>query len=193
MDNIFENIKNLLISKKFLEAENVLNEALSNSPEDKELIKLKAELRLKKGESLWDEGNIESALDSFIEALQLDPENKEIILKCGNILIELDQIESAKNLYENYLKKYPDDNDILKALSILEIPSDKTIKLETPQMKVSAIISTYNSEKFIKGCLEDLINQTLYKKGELEIVVIDSASKQNEKEIIKASRKNTKT
>ncbi|MDJ0555658.1 MAG: glycosyltransferase [Microcoleaceae cyanobacterium MO_207.B10] len=48
----------------------------------------------------------------------------------------------------------------------------------TPQ--VSAIVSTYNSEKFIRGCLEDLVNQTLYKKGELEIIIIDSASEQKE-------------
>ncbi|CAD5942496.1 glycosyltransferase [Planktothrix agardhii] len=48
------------------------------------------------------------------------------------------------------------------------------------QVKVSAIISTYNSEKFIDGCLQSLVIQTLYKKGELEIIVINSGSKQNE-------------
>lgn len=51
--------------------------------------------------------------------------------------------------------------------------------------KVSAIVSTYNSAKFIRGCLETLVNQTLYQKGELEIVVIDSASPQNEESIVK--------
>ena len=55
---------------------------------------------------------------------------------------------------------------------------------EKPGIKVSAIVSTYNSEKFIKGCLEDLVNQTLYKKGGLEIIVIDSGSQQNEKAIV---------
>jgi O-antigen biosynthesis protein len=52
------------------------------------------------------------------------------------------------------------------------------------KFKVSAIISTYNSEKFIAGCLLDLVDQTLYKKGELEIIVIDSASEQNEQSIV---------
>ena len=33
--------------------------------------------------------------------------------------------------------------------------------------KVSAIVSTYNSERFIRGCLEDLVQQTLYAKEEL--------------------------
>mgnify|MGYP003334853333 CR=1 FL=1 len=52
------------------------------------------------------------------------------------------------------------------------------------QFRVSAIVSTYNSEKFIRGCLQDLIEQTLYQKNELEIIVIDSASPQDEKSIV---------
>lgn len=54
---------------------------------------------------------------------------------------------------------------------------------------VSALVSTYNSEKFIKGCLEDLLNQTLYKKGQLEIIVIDSASQENEYKIVEDYKK----
>ncbi len=50
--------------------------------------------------------------------------------------------------------------------------------------KVSAVVSTYNSEKFIYGRLTNLINQTLYKKNDLEIIVIDSNSKENEKDIV---------
>jgi FkbM family methyltransferase len=50
--------------------------------------------------------------------------------------------------------------------------------------KVSAIVSTYNSEKFIRGCLQDLVEQTLYQKGELEIVIIDNTSEQNERGIV---------
>ncbi len=49
---------------------------------------------------------------------------------------------------------------------------------------VSAIVSTYNAERFIKGRLDDLLSQTIGKK--LEIIVIDSGSTQNEAEIVKA-------
>jgi GT2 family glycosyltransferase/Flp pilus assembly protein TadD len=48
---------------------------------------------------------------------------------------------------------------------------------------VSAIISTYESEKFIEGKLQDLLNQTI--GDQLEIIIIDSHSPENEKTIVK--------
>lgn len=50
---------------------------------------------------------------------------------------------------------------------------------------VSAIVSTYNSERFIRGCLEDLISQTLFAKGQMEIIVVDSGSLQDEVKIVR--------
>ncbi|MBN2144011.1 MAG: glycosyltransferase [Candidatus Aureabacteria bacterium] len=61
------------------------------------------------------------------------------------------------------------------------------MKISSPLL--SAIVSAYNSERFIKGCLSDLINQTLYKKGLLEIIVINSGSEQNEDILIKEFQK----
>ena len=51
------------------------------------------------------------------------------------------------------------------------------------EFRVTAIVSTYNGERFLRGCLEDLVAQTLFGRGELEVVVIDSASQQREGEI----------
>jgi len=48
---------------------------------------------------------------------------------------------------------------------------------------VSAIVSTYNSERFIRGCVEDLENQTIADR--LEIIVVNSGSQQNEEAIVK--------
>ena len=42
--------------------------------------------------------------------------------------------------------------------------------------KVSAIVSVYKAERFIKGCLEDLLSQTLFQKGDLEIIIVNSGS-----------------
>jgi len=55
--------------------------------------------------------------------------------------------------------------------------ADKTSPL------VSAIVSTYNAERLIRGCLEDLEAQTIADR--LEIIVVDSGSQQNEWAIVK--------
>ncbi len=52
---------------------------------------------------------------------------------------------------------------------------------------VTAIVSTYNSEKFIAGCIESLVSQTLYQSGKLEILVIDSNSAQSEGQFLKTA------
>ncbi len=51
---------------------------------------------------------------------------------------------------------------------------------------VSALVSTYNAENFIQGCLEDLLCQTM--ADQLEIIVIDSGSHQDEAGIVKRYR-----
>ena len=48
---------------------------------------------------------------------------------------------------------------------------------------VSAIVSTYNSERFIRGCFEDLEAQTIADR--VEIIVVNSGSEQNEEAIVK--------
>ena len=53
------------------------------------------------------------------------------------------------------------------------------------EIKVSAIVSAYNSERFIYGRLKNLVEQTLFKNRQLEIIVIDSGSLQDEKRIVK--------
>jgi glycosyltransferase involved in cell wall biosynthesis len=47
---------------------------------------------------------------------------------------------------------------------------------------ITAIVSTYNAERFLRGCLEDLEAQTIADR--LDILVIDSASPQNEGAIV---------
>ncbi len=52
------------------------------------------------------------------------------------------------------------------------------------EIRVSAIVSAYNSERFMRGRLQDLVGQSLFRKKQLEIIVIDSNSPQKEKVIV---------
>jgi glycosyltransferase involved in cell wall biosynthesis/predicted O-methyltransferase YrrM/Tfp pilus assembly protein PilF len=59
----------------------------------------------------------------------------------------------------------------------------------SPAPLVSALVSAYNCERFMRGCLEDLIGQTLFASGQMEIIVVDSASPQNERVIVQEFQK----
>lgn len=48
--------------------------------------------------------------------------------------------------------------------------------------RISVLVSTYNSEKYLRACLSDLEAQTI--ASQLEIIVIDSGSQQNERAIV---------
>ena len=49
------------------------------------------------------------------------------------------------------------------------------------QPLITAIVSTYNAERFMRGCLEDLVAQSIF--DEIEVLVIDSGSTQGESAI----------
>ncbi len=52
---------------------------------------------------------------------------------------------------------------------------------------VSALVSAYNSVRFMRGCLEDLERQTIADR--LEIIVVNSASPQNERAVVQEFQK----
>jgi len=57
------------------------------------------------------------------------------------------------------------------------------------QPKVSALVSIYEASEWMDACLEDLTAQTLFRRGEMEVVVVDAASPGGEKPKIEAFQK----
>lgn len=90
--------------------------------------------------------------------------------------IYLNSIENSISLES--LKKI--DNDYCE-IELIENNKNHTEN----DISVSAIVSVFNSGKFIQGCLDDLLTQTLYKKGQLEIVLVNSGTDEKEDKIIK--------
>jgi glycosyltransferase involved in cell wall biosynthesis len=69
--------------------------------------------------------------------------------------------------------------EIIPLILPVETVIDNSIK---QPYKVTAITSTYRGERFLRECLSDLEAQTI--ADETEIVIVDSASEQNEKDIV---------
>ena len=67
------------------------------------------------------------------------------------------------------------------------IPTAVELEVTSTEPVVTAIVSTYNSERFIASCMEDLVAQTIFKKT--EILVIDSGSEENERSIVERYQK----
>jgi len=84
--------------------------------------------------------------------------------------------------FEEYLRNRSESTEpLVTAASAKFSPMDSAEPQE--RYLVSAIVSTYNSERFFRGCLEDLEHQTIADR--LEIIVVNSGSQQNEEAIVK--------
>ncbi len=118
----------------------------------------------------------EEAFNYYVVAFKLGMSHWRTGYLASLMAVNIKNYSFALKVLPEVLKAKP---NYTEAKELLDSIKDKSTKL-----KVSAIVSTYNSEKFIRGCLEDLINQTLFKKGQLEIVVVNTGSEQNEKNIV---------
>jgi glycosyltransferase involved in cell wall biosynthesis/ADP-heptose:LPS heptosyltransferase/radical SAM superfamily enzyme YgiQ (UPF0313 family)/predicted O-methyltransferase YrrM/2-polyprenyl-3-methyl-5-hydroxy-6-metoxy-1,4-benzoquinol methylase len=102
------------------------------------------------------------------------------------LLLSYDQISAFRTVVAKLQKVEPDNSMFAAASVVVSQIAENPVTRPTetkPKYLISAIVSTYNAEKFIRGCLEDLENQTIADK--LEIIVVDSGSQENEASIVK--------
>ncbi|MCH7555844.1 MAG: glycosyltransferase [Planctomycetes bacterium] len=163
------------------------------------------------GKAYLQKGELANALKHFTNALKINPYDLATVLNCGQVLTSHGLVQEARSLYMSYLQENPNDNKVIQALENLNcekriegwddvIPEYKKDLIagaehvvmqqnqgdvESRKYLVSAIVSMYNSQRFIRGCLEGLINQTIFKMGKLEIVVVNSGSEQNEDAVVR--------
>jgi glycosyltransferase involved in cell wall biosynthesis len=82
--------------------------------------------------------------------------------------------DEALRLYGTVTPPPPED-------PIFEIRRDTRTK---PVCKVSVIVSLYRADRFLPAMLQNVFEQTLFARGEAELILIDSASPGNEEAVI---------
>jgi len=141
-----------------------------------------------------------SALKIYISLLKSNPADTEILFAIGRISTDMGHTEDADTFFGRILEIDPDHIDARKALGHYQENLSTFTKsreygsytfnrmagknsLANQSILVSAIVSVYNAERFLEGCLEDLLGQTI--EDRLEIIVVDSGSEQNEGAIVR--------
>ena len=141
-------------------------------------------------------GQVKEAMQIYNKIIAANPKDFETLLIMGHICVTLQLFNNAIEFYKIVLKLDPANKDARQNLYKLEYyklkPEEKELAVKAKNLAkddylVSAIVSTYNSDRFIRGCLEDLEAQTIADR--LEIVVVNSGSEQNEEAIVKEFQK----
>ncbi len=137
-------------------------------------------------------GRVEEAMGLYIKVLAANPLDTELLLILGGICASLEKTDNAKFFYGRVLELEPWHVEARQKFEELGKGEDggrgtevggRRSEVGGKEYLVSAIVSTYNSERFIRGCLEDLEAQTI--ADQVEIIVINSGSEQNEEAVVK--------
>ena len=99
-------------------------------------------------------------------------------------LEEISRIQSSQRITEETPQPVTPPAPTIEDTPEPELVSEKST---TEPPLVTALVSAYASERYMEGCLDNLIAQTLGNR--LEILVIDSASPENERAIVERYQK----
>ena len=141
-------------------------------------------------------GEIEKAMQLYVSVLRKDPRDAEALRAMGRICQALGRSTDAQSFFQRAQHADLQDEKASENPAQLSLPpqsrrSEFSIEATANgpesdyhhQYLVSAIVSTYNAERFIRGCMEDLERQTIADR--LEIIVVDSGSQENEAQIVR--------
>ncbi|HLP14672.1 MAG TPA: FkbM family methyltransferase [Bacteroidota bacterium] len=189
-----------IVRKNWDEAASVLTRVLSIDPANADALHNRKvlehnhalHLQLVKAEQCIEAGDTQQARGILLKILETSPKQIDALNDLAIVEIIEEHVSEAIEVLGRVLVLDPDNEIARENLAYLtEGPGDSTsAPADAGTSTVTAIVSAYNSERFMKGCLADLVGQTLYAQGRLEIIVVDSGSTQNERAIVEEFQKN---
>jgi len=134
---------------------------------------------------------IKAELERCNDLLVKDPGNTDVLFKIGTLCQRIGRTEDALDFFYNILSLEANHSQARSAIASIgnttlefkPMPRHDPSRNQAAPPLVSAIVSTYNAERYIKGCLDDLLSQSI--SNQIEIIVVDSGSQQNEAAIVK--------
>ncbi len=141
-------------------------------------------------------GKNEMALRYFFEAVKADPYDRNALMNCGDLLPDFGLYNDLFAMVYCFLDEHPDDLEMTnylidkenKYLQHFFLKCDvSALGYVSRNYRLSVLVSTYNSEEFMQECLENLIAQSIF--DQIEIIIVDAHSNQNEKSIVLAYQK----
>ena len=125
-------------------------------------------------------------------AFAVDPLNGDYSVSLARLHHEkFSEKEIALKILKRVLESQPNHQGALALLCEIQVANDGTVvsskNTNANAPLVSAIVSAYKSTRYLRGCLEDLENQTIADR--LEIIVVDSNSPEDERSIIEEFQK----
>jgi glycosyltransferase involved in cell wall biosynthesis len=127
--------------------------------------------------------NTAAAREILRQIVSAFPGNVDALNDLAIVEIMEQRMPAALALLKQILVLQPDNEIARENFSLITQSADRA-QPDLLKSTVSAIVSAYNSERFMAGCLTDLVGQTLYAQGRLEIIIVDSGSKENERRIV---------